>query len=112
MQRAALREGETEKEGVRAGQERAGAEEGQCKQKREWESDARRSFKAFCVVLGPFLPPQSQAKNAGALTRGCHRARGRFANQLLAAEERRGTANSTFQLVDSSGLLREGDYKT
>lgn len=41
MQRAALKEGETEKEGVRAGQERAGAEEGQCKQKREWESDAR-----------------------------------------------------------------------
>lgn len=106
------REGNRERNRVRAGQERAGAEEGQCEHKKEWESDARGSFKAFCVVSGPFLQPQSQAKNTGGITRGCHRARGRFANQILPAEERRGTAYSAFQLVDSSGLLREGEYKT
>ena len=106
------RGGNREGNRVKASQERAGAEDGQCEHKREWESDARGSFKAFCVVSGPFLPPQSQAENAGGITRGYQRARGRFANQLLAAEERRGTANSTLQPVDSNGSLREGDYKT
>lgn len=42
-------QGHRERKSVGAGQERVGAEKGQCKHNREQESDARESFKAFCV---------------------------------------------------------------
>lgn len=71
---------------ARVDREREGAQEEQCKHSKEWEGDARGYFTAVCVVSCPFLQPQSQAKNTGGITRGCLRARGKFANQLLTAE--------------------------
>lgn len=55
--------------------------------------------------------PSHRLKMQAVSPQAVTKTRGRFENQNLTAEERYGTTNSTFLLVDSSGLLREGNYK-